>query len=93
MGGEPAAKRNQRIAQAEVVERLRTEAMPAASAMPAIETVDPALLLRALEVYELERLDFAEAYLVAQAERSGVGEILSFDRTIDRIGSITRREP
>jgi predicted nucleic acid-binding protein len=61
--------------------------------MPAIETVDPALLLRALEVYELDRLDFAEAYLVAQAESSGVGEILSFDRTIDRIESITRREP
>ncbi len=76
------------------VERARVaEAMRAAIAMPAIETVDPALLLRALEVYELDRLDFAEAYLVAQAESSGVGEILSFDRTIDRIESITRREP
>lgn len=76
------------------VERARVAAaMRAAIAMPAIETVDPALLLRALEVYELDRLDFAEAYLVAQAESSGVGEILSFDRTIDRIESITRREP
>jgi predicted nucleic acid-binding protein len=44
-------------------------------------------------VYEQERLDFAEAYLVAQAEATGVDEILSFDRTIDRIGSVTRREP
>ena len=43
-----------------------------------IETVDPSTLPRALEVYELGRLDFAEAYLVAQAEATGVGEIASF---------------
>jgi predicted nucleic acid-binding protein len=50
-------------------------------------------LLRALEVYEIDSLDFAEAYLVAQAETTGVGEIVSFDRTIDRIDSVKRREP
>jgi predicted nucleic acid-binding protein len=50
-------------------------------------------LLRALEVYELDRLDFAEAYLVAQAEVTGVDAILSFDRSIDRIETVTRREP
>jgi predicted nucleic acid-binding protein len=38
-------------------------------------------------------LDFAEAYLVAQAEATGVGEILSFDRAIDRIATVTRRSP
>lgn len=64
----------------------------AALALASIETVDPHTLLRALEVYELDRLDFAEAYLVAQAEATGVQEILSFDRTIDRVGSVTRRE-
>jgi predicted nucleic acid-binding protein len=48
---------------------------------------------RRLEVYELERLDFAEAYLVAQAEATGVGEIVSFDRAIDRVTTVTRREP
>jgi predicted nucleic acid-binding protein len=69
------------------------ELVRAAIALPAIETVDPTSLLRALEVYELDRLDFAEAYLVAQAEATGVHEILSFDRTIDRIDSVTRREP
>lgn len=67
--------------------------MRAAIALPAVETLDPAALLRALEVYELERLDFAEAHLVAQAESTGVGEILSFDRTIDRIESVARLEP
>jgi predicted nucleic acid-binding protein len=76
------------------VERSRVaELMRAALALPAIETVDPPSLLRALEVYEVERLDFAEAYLVAQAEATGVKKIVSFDRTIDRIDSITRRAP
>ena len=67
--------------------------MRAALALPNIATVDSVLLLRALEVYELDRLDFAEAYLVAQAETTGVREIASFDRAIDRLESVTRREP
>ncbi len=58
-----------------------------------IKTLDPVTLLRAFEVYEMQRLDFAEAYLVAQAEVTGVGVVLSFDRSIDRVGSVTRREP
>jgi predicted nucleic-acid-binding protein len=67
--------------------------MRSALALPAIATVDAEALLRALEIYELDRLDFAEAYLVAQAESTGVREIVSFDRAIDRIDSVTRREP
>jgi predicted nucleic-acid-binding protein len=67
--------------------------MRAALALPHIATVDSVLLLRALEVYELDRLDFAEAYLVAQAETTGVRVIASFDRAIDRLESVTRREP
>jgi predicted nucleic-acid-binding protein len=75
------------------VERARVaELMRAALALRTVETVDAGLLLRALEVYELDRLDFAEAYLVAQAETTGVGDVVSFDRSIDRIGSVTRRE-
>jgi predicted nucleic-acid-binding protein len=69
------------------------ELMRAAIALPTIDTVDPTSLLRALEVYEVERLDFAEAYLVAQAEATDVGTIVSFDRSIDRVDSVTRREP
>lgn len=76
------------------VERERiAELMRAAIALPAIKTIDPQSLLRALEIYERDRLDFAEAYLAAQAEASGVAEILSFDRSIDRVESVTRREP
>jgi predicted nucleic-acid-binding protein len=69
------------------------ELMRAAIALPSVETVGTSVLMRALEVYELDRLDFAEAYLVAQADATGIGEIVSFDRSIDRVASVTRREP
>ena len=76
------------------VDRTRVaELMRGAIGLPTIKTVDPTTLLRALEVYELDRLDFAEAYLVAHAEVTAVNEIASFDRTIDRIATVTRREP
>ena len=58
-----------------------------------IVCVDPSLLLRAVEVYETDRLDFAEAYLVACAESTDVRRIASFDRSIDRIGTVARVEP
>lgn len=76
------------------VERVRiAEMMRAALALQSIAVVDEAMLLRALEVYEIERLDFAEAYLVATAEATGVGTVMSFDRTIDRVGTVSRIEP
>ncbi len=76
------------------VEPARVAAlMRAALALASVIAVDASLLLRALEVYETDRLDFAEAYLVAHAETTGVGEIVSFDRSIDRIASVKRREP
>lgn len=62
-------------------------------AFNSIVCVDPALLLRAIEVYEIDRIDFAEAYLVACAESTGVSKIASFDRSIDRINTIERIEP
>ncbi len=69
------------------------ELMRAAIGFRSIRTVDPPSLLRALEIYEVDRLDFAEAYLVAQAEVTGVNTVLSFDKTIDRVKTVTRREP
>jgi predicted nucleic acid-binding protein len=62
-------------------------------AFPAIRVDDPAMLLRAIEVYETNRLDFADAYLVAAAERSGIGVVASFDKTIDRVDTIQRLVP
>jgi predicted nucleic acid-binding protein len=69
------------------------ELVRAIIAFPAVVVLDPVLLLRSLEVYETDRLDFADAYLVAQAERSGVGVIASFDKAIDRMTTVRRLEP
>ncbi len=69
------------------------DAMRSLIAFRSIVTVDPALLLRAIEVYELDRIDFAEAYLVACAETTGVNQVASFDQSIDRVTTIERVEP
>jgi predicted nucleic acid-binding protein len=69
------------------------EAVRSLVAFDTVICVDPALLLRAAEVYETDRIDFAEAYLVACAESTGVGVITSFDRSLDRVSSIERIEP
>ena len=69
------------------------QAMRSLVAFDSIVCVDPALLLRAIEVYETDRIDFAEASLVACAESTGVGKVVSFDRSIDRLDTIDRIEP
>jgi len=76
------------VGRAEVARLMRS-----VIAFQAIRTIDATLLLRALEVYETDRLDFADAYLVACAETAGVTEIVSFDKAFDRVGSVTRIEP
>ncbi len=77
----------------EVKPKRVAELVRAVIAFPVIVVVDEPMLLRALEVYEVERIDFAEAYLVASAEASGVESIASFDRSIDRVTTIRRIEP
>ncbi len=77
----------------EVKRQRVAELVRAIIAFPAIVVVDEPLLLRALEIYEVERIDFAEAYLVASAEASGVETIASFDRAIDRVETVRRVEP
>ncbi|HET7484836.1 MAG TPA: PIN domain-containing protein [Solirubrobacterales bacterium] len=72
--------------------RAVAEMMRAALAMPMV-SADTELLLRALEIYELDRLDFAEAYLVAAAEFTDVESIASFDKAIDRMSSVERVVP
>lgn len=67
--------------------------MQSVIAFPAIRTLDPSLLLRSLEVYETHGIDYAEAYLVASAESAGIGDIVSFDRSIDRIKTVNRIQP
>lgn len=69
------------------------EAIRSLLAFDSVVSVDPALVLRAVEVYETERLDFAEAYLVACAESTGVGAVASFDKDIDRMPTVDRIDP
>jgi predicted nucleic-acid-binding protein len=69
------------------------EAVRSLIAFDSIVCVDPALLLRAIEVFEVDRLDFAESYLVACAESTGVGRVASFDQAIDRVDTVERVEP
>ena len=69
------------------------ELVRAVVAFPAIEVADEPVLLRALEVYEVHRLDFADAYLVAEAETSGVNAVASFDKTIERVPTVRRVAP
>jgi predicted nucleic acid-binding protein len=60
---------------------------------PAVRVADPELLQRTVEIYDINGLDFAEAYLIASAERSGIGTVASFDRQIDGVGTVRRDEP
>jgi predicted nucleic acid-binding protein len=69
------------------------EAMRSLIAFDSVVCVDPALLLRSIEVYETDRIDFAEAYLIACAESIGINTIASFDRSIDRVDTVERIEP
>ena len=76
------------VARLQVAETLRS-----ILAFRAIRVVDDVLLQRAVELYEAYGLDFADAYLVASAERTGIGVVASFDRGIDHVGTVTREEP
>lgn len=76
------------VGRAELAELVRSIIV-----FPALTVDDDLLLLRALDVYETARLDFADAYLVASAERLGDHEIASFDRAIDRMPTLRRVEP
>lgn len=58
-----------------------------------VQVADDDLLLRAIEIFESVNIGFADAYLVASAERSGLNAVVSFDRGFDRIGTVERIEP
>ena len=59
---------------------------------PPVRRMDTTLLLRALEIYEVNRVHFTEAYPAASAEAAGVGRVALFDRDLDRVPTIQRVE-
>jgi predicted nucleic-acid-binding protein len=67
--------------------------MRAAIALPNVLTEHDGAVLRALELFETGRLDFAEACLVGRAELQPVARVASFDRAIDKVGPTLRIEP
>jgi predicted nucleic-acid-binding protein len=76
------------------IDRSRiAEAMRSLLAMESVQVIDAPLLLRAIALYEDQRLDFADAYLVACAEITGVTRVASFDKAIGRIPTVERIEP
>ena len=77
----------------EVPRQRVAELVHAIIAFPAIVVLDPPMLMGAREVYESDGLELAESYLGAQAERSGVGAVASFDKAIDRVTTVRRIEP
>lgn len=77
----------------EVKRERVAELVRAVIGFPAVVVPDDALLLRALEIYEQHRIHFAESYLAACAEVSGVDVVASFDRDIDRVPTVRRLEP
>jgi predicted nucleic acid-binding protein len=68
-------------------------ALRALLALPSVHAEHEAIVLRGLDLYELERMDFTDAYLVAFAEANGLTEIASFDQGIDRAASVSRIDP
>ena len=77
-----------------VIERERVaELVRAIVGFPPVVVPDRLLLLRSLEIYEQPRIHFAESYLAACAEATGVGVVASFDRAIDRVGTVRRLSP
>lgn len=76
------------------VSRERTAALVrAALDYPAVSVANADVLYRSLHLFEAGQLDFAEAYLVALAEELGIDAIASFDRSLDRVETVTRVEP
>lgn len=76
------------------VEQSRVaQAMRALIRTPSVVMDDADLVLRALEVFDVHRLHFAEAYLVAVGEQRQAVGLASFDRSIDKVGTVTRLEP
>jgi len=61
--------------------------------MPNVVSPGKPQLLRALDLYERERMDFADAYLLASAEARGEALVASFDKGLGKAGGAKRLDP
>jgi len=63
-------------------------------ATPGLEVINGDLVGKALVLYELQHVDFVDAYIAALMHKQGIVDIYSYDRKhLSRVPGITRREP
>ncbi len=62
--------------------------------LPSFHVKDRRIVLRALQLFAgTSYLDFGDAMIIAQAQRSGVQTVYAYDQDFDRIAGVTRLEP
>jgi predicted nucleic-acid-binding protein len=63
-------------------------------ATPGMEVINGDLVGKALVLYELQNIDFVDAYIAALMEKQGIKDIYSYDRKhLSRVTTINRKEP
>ena len=63
-------------------------------ATPGMDVINGDLVGKALVMYELQNIDFVDAYIAALMEKQGIQDIYSYDRKhLSRVKSISRKEP
>ncbi len=63
-------------------------------ATPGMDVINGDLVGKALVMYELQNIDFVDAYIAALMEKQGIKDIYSFDRKhLSRVKTINRKEP
>jgi predicted nucleic-acid-binding protein len=63
-------------------------------ATPGMDVINGDLVGKALVIYELQNIDFVDAYISALMEKQGIKDIYSFDRKhLSRVNTINRKEP
>jgi predicted nucleic-acid-binding protein len=63
-------------------------------ATPGMDVINGDLVGKALVIYELQNIDFVDAYIAALMEKQGIKDIYSFDRKhLSRVKTINRKEP
>lgn len=63
-------------------------------ATPGMEVINGELVGKALVLYELQNIDFVDAYIAALMEKQGIKDIYSYDRKhLSRVNTILRKEP
>lgn len=61
--------------------------------LPHLRVQNGPCVLRALDLYASNTIDFGEAFIIASMEQQNARTLYSYDTDFDRIEGITRREP